>query len=113
VRANPDMLGRVLLNLLQNAIRNTPLDGAVVISARQLGDALQVEVADTGPGVPKPDQPYIFEPGYRGSDQGARGAGSGLGLAISRAIVEAHGGAIWLANGSPGTRIQLTLPIAT
>jgi signal transduction histidine kinase len=112
-RANPDMLGRVLLNLLQNAIRNTPPDGTVVISAKQLDHGLQVEVVDTGPGVPEPDQPYIFEPGYRGSDQDARGSGSGLGLAISRAIIEAHGGQIWLANGSQGTRIQLTLPIAT
>jgi signal transduction histidine kinase len=112
-RANPDMLGRVLVNLLQNAIRNTPPDGTVVISAKQLDRALQVEVADTGPGVPEPDQPYIFEPGYRGSNQDAQGTGNGLGLAISRAIIEAHGGQIWLANGGQGTRIQLTLPIAT
>jgi signal transduction histidine kinase len=113
-RANPDMLGRVLLNLLQNAIRHTPPDGSVVISAKQLDDALQVEVADTGPGVPEADRPFIFEPYYRGgSSQDVQATGSGLGLAISRAIVEAHGGRIWLANGSQGTRIQLTLPIAT
>jgi signal transduction histidine kinase len=112
-RANADMLGRVLLNLLQNAIRHTPPDGSVVISAKQLDDALHVEVADTGPGVPEADRPFIFEPYYRGRSQDAPATGSGLGLAISRAIVEAHGGRIWLANGSQGTRIQLTLPIAT
>jgi signal transduction histidine kinase len=112
-RANPDKLARVLLNLLQNAIRNTPADGSVVISAEQLEDALQIEVADTGPGVPTADQAHIFEPFYRGGEDAVRtSGGSGLGLAISRAIVEAHGGRIWLANGSEGARIRLTLPIA-
>jgi signal transduction histidine kinase len=112
-RGDPDKLGRVLINLLQNAIRNTPPDGSVVISAQQLDDELRVEVADTGPGIPEADQPFVFEPFYRGTEQptGAD-AGSGLGLAISRAIVEAHGGRIWLANGDGGARIRLTLPIA-
>jgi signal transduction histidine kinase len=112
-RANADMLGRVLLNLLQNAIRNTPPDGTVVISAKQLDDTVRVEVADTGPGIPEVDHLYIFEPYYRGSNQATQTNGSGLGLAISRAIVEAHGGQIWLAGDGQGTRIQLTLPIAT
>jgi signal transduction histidine kinase len=112
-RANPDKLGRVLLNLLQNAIHNTPPDGSVVISAQQLDDALQIEVADTGGGVPASDRPHIFEPFYRGELQRARTeTGSGLGLAISRAIVEAHGGRIWLADGNGGARIRLTVPVA-
>jgi signal transduction histidine kinase len=112
-RANPDKLGRVLLNLLQNAIHNTPPDGSVVISAQQLDHALQIEVADTGCGVPESDRAHIFEPFYRGGEQRARTVtGSGLGLAISRAIVEAHGGRIWLADGGDGARIRLTVPVA-
>jgi signal transduction histidine kinase len=112
-RANPDKLGRVLTNLLQNAIRNTPPDGSVVISAEQLDDALQIEVADTGHGVADTDQAHIFEPFYRGGDERARTSpGNGLGLAISRAIIEAHGGRIWLADSQDGARFRLTLPVA-
>jgi signal transduction histidine kinase len=112
-QANPDKLGRVLTNLLQNAIRNTPPDGSVVISAEQLNDALQIEVADTGHGVADTDQPHIFEPFYRGGDERARTSpGNGLGLAISRAIIEAHGGRIWLADGQDGARFRLTVPVA-
>jgi signal transduction histidine kinase len=112
-QANPDKLGRVLTNLLQNAIRNTPPDGSVVISAEQLDEALQIEVADTGHGVADIDQPHIFEPFYRGGDERARTSpGNGLGLAISRAIVEAHGGRIWLADSQDGARFRLTLPVA-
>ncbi len=112
-QANADKLARVLTNLLQNAIRNTPQDGSVVISAAQLDHALQIEVADTGRGVADSDQPHIFEPFYRGADERARTSpGNGLGLAISRAIVEAHGGRIWLADGNGGARFRLTLPVA-
>ena len=112
-RANPEKLGRVLANLLQNAIRNTPRDGSVVISAQRSDDALEIEVADTGPGFAPADRSHVFEPFYRGGDETARtGAGSGLGLAISRAIVEAHGGRIWLADSADGARVRLTLPVA-
>jgi signal transduction histidine kinase len=112
-RANPEKLRRVLANLLQNAIRNTPRDGSVVISAQRSDDALEIEVADTGPGFAPADRAHVFEPFYRGGDEVARtGAGSGLGLAISRAIVEAHGGRIWLADSAAGARVRLTLPLA-
>jgi signal transduction histidine kinase len=112
-RANPEKLGRVLANLLQNAIRNTPRDGSVVISAQRSNDALEIEVADTGPGFAPADRAHVFEPFYRGGADVARtGAGSGLGLAISRAIVEAHGGRIWLADCAAGARVRLTLPLA-
>ena len=112
-RANPEKIGRVLANLLQNAIRNTPRDGSVVISAQRADDALEIEVADSGPGVAACDRPHVFEPFYRGGDETARsGGGSGLGLAISRAIVEAHGGRIWLADSADGARVRLTLPVA-
>ena len=110
-RANPEKLQRALANLLQNAIRHTPPDGTVHVSAHQADGAVEIEVSDTGEGISSADRPRVFEPFYRGGEESARtGAGSGLGLAISRAIVEAHGGRIWLAEAAVGTRVRLTLP---
>lgn len=111
--ANPEKLCRVLLNLLQNAIRHTPAAGSVAVKTSASNGCLQVEVADTGPGIAPEDRPHVFEAFYRGGGEAARTtAGSGLGLAISRAIVEAHGGRIWLAEASSGTRVRFSLPVA-
>lgn len=111
--ANPDKLRRVLLNLLQNAIHHTPPDGGVAIRAAAVNGTVEIEVADTGAGIAPEDRPHVFEPFYRGGGDAARTRpGSGLGLAISRAIVEAHGGRIWLAEEPGGTRVRFTLPTA-
>jgi signal transduction histidine kinase len=112
--ANADKLRRVLLNLLQNAIHHTPPDGSVAIRASVTGATIEVEVADTGEGIATEDRPHVFEPFFRGGGDAARTRpGSGLGLAISRAIVEAHGGRIWLAEGADETRVRFTLPAAS
>ena len=106
--ANAEKVQRVLFNLIQNAIRHTPADGSVTVRARAAGKGVEVEVADSGEGIPAGDGERVFEAFYRGD--AARGEdGAGLGLAISRAIVEAHGGRIWLEPGSPGTRVHFTL----
>lgn len=111
--ANPDKLRRVLLNLLQNAIHHTPPDGSVAIRAAATNGTVEVEVADSGAGIAPQDRPHVFEPFYRGGEESARTSpGSGLGLAIARAIVEAHGGRIWLADSAGGTQIRFTLPTA-
>jgi signal transduction histidine kinase len=113
-RANPEQLGRVLANLLTNAIRHTPPDGSVLVRAHQRDGSAEIEVSDTGDGIAAVDQPRVFEPFYRGGNQAARtSTGSGLGLAIARTIVEAHGGKIWLAEAHTGTRICFTLPLAS
>lgn len=107
-QANAEKVQRVLFNLIQNAIRHTPADGSVTVRARTDGGDVEVEVADDGEGIPAGDGERVFEAFYRGD--AARGEdGAGLGLAISRAIVEAHGGKIWLEPGSPGTRVHFTL----
>jgi signal transduction histidine kinase len=112
-QANPEKLQRVLANLLQNAIHHTPPDGSVLVSARQEDGAVEIAVADTGDGISADDRSHVFEPFYRGGDDAARAtAGTGLGLAIARAIVEAHGGRIWLADAATGTRVCFTLPLA-
>ena len=109
--ANADKLRRVLLNLLQNAIHHTPPDGSVAVRACAVDGTVEIEVADTGAGIAAEDRAHVFEPFYRGGDEAARTRpGSGLGLAISRAIVEAHGGRIWLADDGDGTRVRFTLP---
>jgi signal transduction histidine kinase len=108
-RANAEKVQRVLLNLIQNAIRHTPADGSVTVRARSDSGGVEVEVADDGEGISSADGERVFEAFYRG-DEARSEDGAGLGLAISRAIVEAHGGRIWLESGAPGTRVHFTLP---
>jgi signal transduction histidine kinase len=110
-RANAERLQRVLFNLIQNAIRHTPPDGSVTVRAEPVDGAVEIEVADTGPGIPAADRRRVFEPFFRG-DPARTDAGAGLGLAISRAIVEAHGGRIWLVDSAVGTRVRFRLPAA-
>jgi signal transduction histidine kinase len=107
--ANPEKLQRVLFNLIQNAIRHTPPDGSVTVRAQSIGDAIEIEVADTGNGIAGEHRPRVFEPFYR-ADNSRTDAGAGLGLAVSRAIVEAHGGSIWLEDAPVGTRVRFRLP---
>jgi signal transduction histidine kinase len=110
-QASPEKVQRVLFNLIQNAIRHTPADGTITVRAETAGDAVEVEVADTGEGIAAADRDRVFDPFFRGGSQSARSEeGSGLGLAISRAIIEAHGGRIWLDAPAVGTRVRFALP---
>ena len=111
-RGNPEQLQRVLFNLIQNAIRHTPTDGSVVVRAQPApGPAIEVEVADTGIGIDPQLGQRIFEPFVQGPSRVAGENGSaGLGLAIARAIIDAHGGRIWIAGPGPGARIRFSVP---
>ena len=110
-RANPEQLQRVLFNLIQNAIRHTPADGSVTVRAEPGAGGVEIEVADTGEGIAASDRAHVFEPFVQGNGRAARTDGAaGLGLAIARAIVEAHGGRIWLAEAPRGTRVRFSLP---
>jgi signal transduction histidine kinase len=111
-RANPEKVQRVLFNLIQNAIHHTPADGSVTVAAESNGSDVTVEVADTGIGIRPEERDRVFEPFYRG-DASRTDRGSGLGLTICRVIVEVHGGRIWLADSSVGTRVRFSLPAAT
>jgi signal transduction histidine kinase len=105
---------RVVQNLLQNAIRHTPADGSVTVRAEAGPEAVQIEVADTGDGISDEDRSRAFEPFYRGGGEAARDSeGAGLGLAICRAIVETHGGHIWIGPSEQGTRVRFSLPSAS
>ena len=112
-RCNPEKLQRVLFNLIQNAIRHTPADGSVVVRAEPVADRIEIEVADDGDGIAREERERVFNPFYRGGADAARtSSGAGLGLAVSRAIVEAHGGRIWLPETATGTRVRFSLPVA-
>ena len=114
--ANPERIQRVLFNLIQNAIRHTPADGSVTVRAASDGSSVEIEVADTGEGIAPGDRERVFEPFQQGTDRASRTDGSaGLGLAISRAIVEAHGGRIWIVEepgegAGGGARVRFSLP---
>lgn len=110
-RANPEQLQRVLFNLIQNAIRHTPADGSITVRAERAAAGVEIEVADTGAGIAAADRHRVFDAFVRGGSDSARSeGGSGLGLAIARAIVEAHGGRIWIADAARGARVRFSLP---
>jgi signal transduction histidine kinase len=110
-RADPEQIQRVLLNLLENAIRHTPPGGDVTVSTTSTETKIEVEVADEGIGIAREDREHVFEAFYRGGEHAARSDnGAGLGLAIARAIINAHHGEIWLAPAQQGTRVCFTLP---
>ena len=93
---------QVLGNLVDNALRHTPPDGTVTLSAQPRGDRVRIAVSDTGPGIPPDSLPHVFDRLYRvDSSRDRTSGGSGLGLTIARQLVEAHGGAIW-AESNPG-----------
>jgi signal transduction histidine kinase len=105
-------IGRVLNNLISNALQHTPAGGEIKVAARRAGGGVEVTVSDTGEGIRAEDLPNIFESFYRGEKSRNRlTGGSGLGLAISRGILRAHGGDI-MVDSQPGhgSRFTFTLP---
>jgi two-component system sensor histidine kinase KdpD len=105
-------IDQVLTNLLENAVKFSPQGTEVTVSAGTFQGAVEVRVADHGPGIPSDERERVFEPFVRGEQGSASGAG--LGLSIGRAIVESHGGKIWI-EGTPGggTTVVFRLPRAT
>jgi signal transduction histidine kinase len=103
-------LVRVLQNLLQNAIRHTPADGAVRIEAHREPGRLEVAVEDTGAGIPPESLDRVFDPFWRG-DAARSTPGSGLGLALAKRIVEALGGHVSVeSTPARGSRFAVVLP---
>jgi two-component system sensor histidine kinase KdpD len=106
------LIERVIVNLLENAIKYTPAGSPIRIAARQREDAVEVAVEDRGPGLPPGREQSIFDKFTRGERESAV-PGVGLGLAICRAIVQAHGGEISAQNREGGgARFRFTLPMA-
>jgi signal transduction histidine kinase len=116
LNADPDRIGEVLANVLGNALRHTPPSGRVRLAAAANSQTVTITVTDTGEGVPEGELDRIFDRFHRADASRARTTGgSGLGLAISRALVNAHGGAIHAAPGpaGQGLAVVIALPRAT
>ena len=110
VRADRDRLRQALANLVDNAIKYTPRDGHVDVSASRDADAIAIRVADTGPGISEQDLPRIFDRLYRG-DQSRATRGLGLGLSLVRAYVEAQGGSVIVeSKPNQGSTFTIRLP---
>ncbi len=102
VRMDTMRVGRVLNNLLGNALRHTPAGGKIEVKAQRTAQGVEVSVRDSGEGIRREDLPKIFERFYRGEKSRNKSTGgSGLGLAISRGIIRAHGGDIRVES-APG-----------
>jgi signal transduction histidine kinase len=106
-------IGRVLANLVSNALRHTPPGGSVTIHARREEQTVRVTVCDTGSGINPQDLSHVFDRFYRGEKSRNRSTGgSGLGLAISKGIVEAHGGQIGVeSQPGKGAEFSFTLKV--
>jgi two-component system, OmpR family, sensor histidine kinase KdpD len=105
------LVEQVLINLLENAVKYTPVGSPIDIAVKLDHGGLLVEVADRGPGIPDDQADRVFEKFYRLPRDGT-GGGAGLGLAICRGIVEAHGGRIWAAPREGGGAVfRFTLPV--
>ena len=105
-------LGRVVRNLLANAIRHTPTDGAVLVAAGADDHGAWLAVQDACGGIPAGDLPRVFDVAFRGEAARSKDGGAGLGLAIARGLVEAHHGQIDVRNVPPGCRFVVRLPVA-
>lgn len=111
VKGDRDLLILAFRNLLDNAIKFTGEEGQVQVRATDDENVAEIEVADTGPGIPEEEMPHIFEELYRGR-QAKRVEGSGLGLALVQRIIKLHGGDIAvLSRDRQGTVITVRLPL--
>jgi two-component system sensor histidine kinase KdpD len=105
------LIEQVLINLLDNAVKYTPPGSPIALTAWATEEAVTVEVADQGPGLPPGEEQRIFDKFYR-VQRPPMPSGSGLGLTICRGLVEAHGGQMWAENRpGGGTVLRFTLPL--
>ncbi|HKT46232.1 MAG TPA: ATP-binding protein [Candidatus Acidoferrales bacterium] len=113
VAADRRRLAEVLQNLLDNSVQYTPAGGRIIVTAAIKDDEIIFTVADTGIGIPRSDQPRIFERFYRVDVARSREAGgTGLGLSIAKHLVEAHGGRIWVESEvGRGSRFHFSVPV--
>lgn len=112
VLADPPRLEQVLVNLIHNAIKFTPAEGEIVLTATSEDQSVRFSVIDTGVGIPSTDLPRVFERFYK-ADRARAGGGTGLGLSIARHLVEAHRGRISVESvEGRGSTFSFTIPLA-
>lgn len=112
-RGDEDLLRRLVLNVLQNAVQHTPSGGSVAVDIEQERQEVRIRVTDEGHGIPPDDQRKIFDR-FVQLDPARRGQGTGLGLPIARWIAEAHRGTLVLEHSGPqGTTFCVSLPVSS
>lgn len=113
VNADPDFLGQVMTNLLNNACKASPAGGSIGVRARVEAEYLLVSVSDSGGGIAPEDRPRVFNGFYRSESPLIAGLGeTSMGLALAKALVEAHGGQIWLESEmGVGSTFSFALPL--
>ncbi|WP_048057902.1 cache domain-containing protein [Methanothermococcus okinawensis] len=113
MKGDKDRITQVLTNLIENAIKFSPVNGKVEIQALKEGNSVHIKIIDNGPGIPKKDLDRIFDRFYQVDSPEKRiKGGSGLGLAVCKSIIETHGGTIWVESklGS-GSVFHIIIPI--
>ena len=111
--ADPIRLGQAIGNLISNAIKFTPINGTITVSAGQKGENLWIRVSDTGPGISEEEKEKVFTPFYRGSQGRRFPQGMGLGLGIANNLVEAHGGHLEIESAPGlGSHFTIWLPLS-
>lgn len=112
VFGHPSRLRRMLSNLLENALKYTPANGAVSVVTYAQGEFVLVQVSDSGIGIAPADQPYLFDEFFRAEAVRETYSGSGLGLFLVKRIVDEHGGRIWVESRlNEGSRFTVMLPV--
>ncbi len=113
IEGDPARLSQILNNLLSNGLRHSPENGLINLKLNKIGQSVQLDIYDNGPGIPEDVLPYIFDRFYRADSSRARDqGGSGLGLTIAKRLAEAMGGKLVASNHAEGgAKLSLTLPI--
>jgi signal transduction histidine kinase len=113
VLADEQRMTQVFSNMVSNAVKYSPEGGTITIRGQTRPSEIVVSVADQGPGIPAQDAPRVFDRFYRSSETARKTKGAGLGLYLAKAVIEAHGGRIWVdSSAEPGARISFSLPRA-
>jgi signal transduction histidine kinase len=112
LRADPDLLRRVLENLIDNSLRHAPEGSSIRIASAYQDGEVELRVSDTGRGIPAEMREKVFEPFVQveSKERTVTRSGRGLGLAFCRLAIEAHGGRIWVEDGAPGAVFCVRLP---
>jgi len=113
IRADPDLVQRMLINLVENALRHAPRESVVTIACAPTHDGIELQIRDTGVGVPPEMREKIFDPFVQveaGAERPVTRGGRGLGLAFCKLVAEAHRGSIVVEDGAPGALFRVSLP---